>query len=162
MGRLTPQEVYAMEMMEQVAETLLWSSLISLPLADPDDTSYEPELDPKIPAELRAHEGHGYDAFFNADDFAAGELDGVTADVEDFVEKYWDIVQDYRPADIGHNYVLSRGGHGTGFWDTGRPSAPWDEETGRKLHDAVKDLADISLDVDYDDPEDITVRVHAY
>jgi hypothetical protein len=56
---------------------------------------------------------------------------------EDFVTSNWDdlelYVQKGRPADhAGHDFALSRNGHGTGFWDRGI------EALGDRLHEAAK------------------------
>lgn len=53
-------------------------------------------------------------------------------DVTAFVESNWDDVKAMDPAQVGHDFCLTRNGHGAGFWDRGLG------ELGTRLSDACK------------------------
>ena len=44
-----------------------------------------------------------------------------TKDVEQFVELAGDMLDDWSDEQIGHDFWLTRNGHGTGFWDRDLP-----------------------------------------
>lgn len=54
---------------------------------------------------------------FEPDAIVASELAELEFDVAEFVISNWDIVKEYRPDMIGHDFTLTRNGHGAGFWD---------------------------------------------
>lgn len=65
--------------------------------------------------------------------------DEAQADVTAFVESNWDDVKALDPAQVGHDFCLTRNGHGAGFWDRGLGELgtrltdacrPWGEQTG--------------------------------
>lgn len=49
---------------------------------------------------------------------------------------------------VGHDFALSRSGHGTGLWDRGAG------EVGDRLHEAAKIYGSVNLLVTQDDPEE--------
>lgn len=71
-------------------------------------------------------ESIGYDIA----DLAPGVLDAIRAEVTDFVTANAADLADMSPDDIGHNFLLSRNHHGTGFWDRGLG------DLGDRLHKA--------------------------
>jgi len=65
--------------------------------------------------------GEPLDAQYSADDIAPAALEKMTADCESFYSKAAELIEasglDYEQ--IGHDFWLTRNGHGTGFWDRG-------------------------------------------
>lgn len=77
---------------------------------------------------------------FDLEDFTIASLKAAAKDCDDFrdgggIEDLLEQMQDLtdRPEDhMGHDFWLSRNGHGTGFWDRGAG------DVGDKLHAAAK------------------------
>jgi hypothetical protein len=65
--------------------------------------------------------------------------DGFYTQVRDFVRSNWGDIQDMSPDSIGHNFVLSKNHHGTGFWDRGLG------ELGDRLHGACDSYGETYL-----------------
>jgi hypothetical protein len=91
------------------------------------------------PVEVCDHLGRGEDCDASLDylNYDADDLDDsarleIVSDVTDFVEANAGDLAGIDAGDIGHNFVLSRNGHGAGFWDRG-----WGER-GDRLHEAAK------------------------
>jgi len=69
--------------------------------------------------------GTTWDEDFDVDDFAPGQRDKMRALIEAFMndeeETNLEDLQTVKatPEQIGHDYVLTTGGHGAGFWDRG-------------------------------------------
>lgn len=63
------------------------------------------------------------DENYDADDLAPSTLDKMREDVEAFVESVeeagWD-VSAWSDEQMGHDFWLTRNGHGAGFWDRGQ------------------------------------------
>jgi hypothetical protein len=84
--------------------------------------------------------GEPMDANYGRDDIAAEALESMRDDVESFVSdpairsalRFW--VETFGEAQIGHDFWLTRNGHGAGFWD--RFSSGEGEAHGRALTDA--------------------------
>jgi hypothetical protein len=90
------------EYIEQVkrayVECALWSSL------DPDN------------------DGDCLDAVYDADDIAPETLETMAREVVDFlslVERKGITLEALEPGQVGHDFWLTRNGHGAGFWDRG-------------------------------------------
>lgn len=104
---------YLNAMVEQYAETLLWTST-------EDDVNGET---------------HELDDLYDLGDISDAAWMDMNRDCANFLEMVWRDVpasQDRFPSDMGHNFALSRNGHGTGFWDRG-----WGAE-GDALHAYAK------------------------
>jgi hypothetical protein len=56
---------------------------------------------------------------YTIDDLTPAALADVEADVEGFVVSCWADVRDLDPEQVGHDLLLTRDGHGAGFWDRG-------------------------------------------
>lgn len=73
---------------------------------------------------------------FDADDFTAEALASMEADCADFLEANAQLLASVAaklpPAYQGHDFWLTRNGHGAGFWDRGLG------EAGEKLSEAAK------------------------
>lgn len=109
------------EMCAAYVECALWSSI---DMREPLDTEAEP-----------------FDAWATIDDLADECRLEMTADCAAFlrdeytpeVAQLWDIGQ------FGHDFWLTRNGHGAGFWDRGHG------DIGRKLTDAAKVYGEVDL-----------------
>jgi len=65
---------------------------------------------------------------WGAGDFSPAALADIAADCLTFWAKNYDYIK-HRPKQAGHDFWLTRQGHGAGFWDPGR----WPEYTGAIL-----------------------------
>ena len=65
--------------------------------------------------------GEPLDGFYTADDLATASLDSMRGDVRDFLDllNREGLADAESPAQIGHDFWLTRNHHGTGFWDRG-------------------------------------------
>ena len=84
------------------------------------------------------------------ENFQAASLEEIISECRDFVVANWGDLQEYsktgRTADFaGHDFCLSRNGHGTGFWDRGVG------DLGDRLHEAAKVYGSASLYLGDDD-----------
>lgn len=81
-------------------------------------------------------DGEPLDANYSIDDMAADTRDAMTADCHDFLDSNTQllagILMREPPGQAGHDFWLTRNGHGAGFWDRGLG------EVGRKLTEAAK------------------------
>ena len=71
------------------------------------------------------------DAVATVHDFDGASLERVEADLFAFIDANAADIADMDYSDVGHNYVLSRDRHGTGFWDRDLG------ERGERLHEAA-------------------------
>jgi hypothetical protein len=110
----------------QALETLLWSEIISIP----EEEQNEPKWGDQ--------DGRPFDDLYDVTDLA-GETETFLSQVSDFVTANWDDVKGMDPTDVGHNFVLSRNHHGTGFWDRGLG------DLGDRLHKACEPYGDVNL-----------------
>lgn len=75
-------------------------------------------------------DGEPLDGLYTIDDVHADTLASMAADCRQFqADHYDDIASDLPHA--GHDFWLTRNGHGAGFWD-----GDWPEAIGRKLTNA--------------------------
>lgn len=66
--------------------------------------------------------GEPLDGLYSADDLAGETREKMAADVVDFLNLLWREGLDLGPIEpeqIGHDFWLTRNGHGAGFWDRG-------------------------------------------
>lgn len=95
--------------------------------------------------------GDPLDKNYNADDIDTRTLDKMTADCRDFfvqnaadvraaIEAYG---KDDSPGYAGHDFWLTRNGHGAGFWDGDLP-----DELGERLTTAAKAFGECNLYVE--------------
>lgn len=64
-------------------------------------------------------------------DFSPYSEEMALADCMRFVGINWEMVKDKRPDQVGHDFWLTRNGHGAGFWD--RPEVYGGEENAESL-----------------------------
>ncbi len=81
---------------------------------------------------------------YDADDMHADAMESIRADVAGFIASNADDIDSLNLSaeDIGHNFMLSRCGHGAGFFDRG-----W-REAGDRLQDAARVYGDTHAWVD--------------
>jgi hypothetical protein len=80
---------------------------------------------------------------FEFDDEA---LTRAKADVDLFVAKAGTLLDGLSPKSVGHDFWLTRCGHGAGFWD-----GDYDEEIGQALTAISKEFGNIDLYIGDDD-----------
>ena len=63
--------------------------------------------------------GDPLDKNYSASDIAPATLEAMKRDCADFQEKYGDLLSEIQLSDdqAGHDFWLTRNGHGCGFWD---------------------------------------------
>lgn len=110
----------------QALETLAWSEIVCVP------------EDIEVPDDIRELDGKPFDETISWWE-VVDERGEFREQVEDFVRDNWDDIKDMDPTDVGHNFVLSKNHHGTGFWDRGLG------ELGDKLHKACDPYGNTSL-----------------
>lgn len=86
-------EQFAQKAIEAYVTALLWSSI--------------------------GEDGEPLDATYTSDDLDESARVSIDEDVRDFVIAQWEDVRDLDPEQVGHDFLLTRDHHGTGFWDRG-------------------------------------------
>ena len=113
--------LYAEEMLQQYMETALWSS------TDDDDVPLD-----KNYSLFRLH----------IDDISKETKKGMLADCQAFYDQNKAILDDHWPADqAGHEFWLTRNGHGSGFYD----SSYGTDESREALTEACKKFGEVNL-----------------
>ncbi len=64
-------------------------------------------------------DGEALDKKYSLLDIAPVALEEIEKDCCDFVESQWEKIQNLNPEQCGHDFFLTRNGHGVGFWDRG-------------------------------------------
>jgi hypothetical protein len=59
------------------------------------------------------------DSLFTVDELSPSVVAAAREDVESFVRSNWGLLWDLDPEQVGHDFLLTRNGHGAGFWDRG-------------------------------------------
>ena len=72
------------------------------------------------------------DAGYSEDDCAFSTWKRAVSDCRDFFEAAADISHDWDASQFGHDFYLTRCGHGAGFWDRGKG------EAGERLTDLCR------------------------
>ena len=112
--------LYAEEMLQQYMETALWSS------TDDDDSPL--------------------DKNYSTDDVAKETKKGMLKDCQAFYDQNRALLDDGWPADqAGHEFWLTRNGHGSGFWDSEYGTA----ESREALTNACKKFGEVNLYVSH-------------
>lgn len=84
-------------------------------------------------------DGDPLDSNYNAGDIALETLERMQCDCNGFSDANSDDIGD-RLEQAGHDFWLTRNGHGAGFWD-----GDWPEEAGDRLTEAAKRLGEFNL-----------------
>lgn len=66
-------------------------------------------------------DGEPFDANYDRDDIDDLTLLKMESDARDFWEQNWNILDEQDASRGGHNFWLTRNGHGAGFWDGDYP-----------------------------------------
>lgn len=96
-------------------------------------------------------EGEPLDKNYDIDDIDDETLRRMEADTDKFQIQFGEVlveayeVDETDEADAGHNFWLTRNGHGAGFWDGDYP------DTGDELTDAATSYGEFNLYVGDDD-----------
>ena len=101
-------EEYAQSALEHYVTCALWSSIME---------------DGQTPYDTAGH---------TIDTMAARALEEMTSELEEFARANADDLKGVTPEQFGHDFWLTRNGHGTGFWDRGRG------EAGERLSEAAR------------------------
>lgn len=78
---------------------------------------------------------------FNLEDIHANAVAQALADCNKFVDKAGDLLNELTEEQIGHDFWLTRNGHGAGFWDRDFIS----KEVGKKLTEICKEFKEINV-----------------
>lgn len=63
--------------------------------------------------------GEPLDGLYSIDDIPSESLGAMLADCADFIVGAGSDLDDMEPGQAGHDFWLTRNGHGAGFWDRG-------------------------------------------
>lgn len=69
-------------------------------------------------------------------DFAPYAEELALADCMRFVGMNWEIIKECSPEQVGHDFWLTRNGHGAGFWD--RAEIYGDDDNAERLSDSAR------------------------
>lgn len=83
--------------------------------------------------------GDPLDENYDIDDIAPETLAKMRAECEDFMQSNAEDLKDIDPTFAGHDFWLTRNGHGVGYWDRGLG------EVGSRLTTACKPYGTVSL-----------------
>lgn len=83
---------------------------------------------------------------FDLDDFTKEAIDKAKKDCELFKEKAGDLLNGLDLSIVGHDFWLTRNGHGAGFWD-----GDYEKSVGEKLTQISKEFGVINLFLTEDD-----------
>jgi len=86
-----------------------------------------------------AGRGEFLDATFGADDLAPETIQQMEEDCSKFLAENQEDIGS-RLHDAGHDFWLTRQGHGCGFWD-----GDWPEEAGERLTSSSKRFGEVDL-----------------
>ena len=76
-----------------------------------------------------------FDQDHDVDDFDEATVKEATEECEEFKRDAAHLIEGWTDEELGHDLWLTRNGHGTGFWDRGRPH-------GLELTKMAKDLGE--------------------
>lgn len=86
--------------------------------------------------------GNPLDENFGPEDFTKESMKQIRKDCEAFCDENWDDISDNLER-AGHDFWLTRNGHGCGFWD-----GDWPEKAGKRLTKASKAYGSCDILVD--------------
>lgn len=95
---------------------------------------------------LEDNGGKPLDKKYTLEDFETNTLEKMIRDCKDFQQKYGEIYYNagWSDTEAGHDFWLTRNGHGTGFWDRGYNDEE-KEEVGKILTKAAKSYGEFNL-----------------
>ncbi len=87
-------------------------------------------------------DGESFDTRYNISDISRDSYLQVEADCKKFLELAGDLLKNWDAEQIGHDFWLSRNGHGTGFFDRTELA---DKETRDKLQDIARSFGEVNV-----------------
>ncbi len=123
-------------------QTALWSSTVALPEA------FEDLVDGcmDVPEDHPLHgisEDDFFDEHFDVTDFTVKALCKAITDCVKFQKDNANDLSDEDSERAGHDFWLTRNGHGAGFWD-----GDYEESKGERLTEACKAYGELHVQVD--------------
>lgn len=85
-------------------------------------------------------EGTPFDQNHDIDDIAPESLEKAQADCQKFKSEAGDLLEGLSESTAGHDFWLTRNGHGAGFWD-----GDYEEKTGEALTVLSKKFSEVSV-----------------
>jgi hypothetical protein len=86
-------------------------------------------------------DGEPLDRSHDVDDITPESVEEARAEVVDFLAGVWADIVDLEPAQVGHDFWLTRNRHGAGFWDRGLG------EVGQRLTEAAHAYGESDLEL---------------
>ena len=83
-----------------------------------DTRIFDAYLECALWADLRDESGEPLDEY-SIFDFGKEARDAAREELADFIAQAGDLLDGLTPAQVGHDFWLTRNGHGAGFWDRG-------------------------------------------
>ncbi len=83
---------------------------------------------------------------YTVDDIHRATRSEMWLDCLRFIGLAYGLLDGLDPMDVGHDFWLTRNGHGAGFWD-----GDYEEQVGQKLTELCKQFKEVSLYVDDND-----------
>lgn len=102
-------------------------------------TFFDAYLEAALWAETDPASGEPLDKNHSPEDFAPETRVSLKAEAESFLRDHWDDVSDELER-AGHDFWLTRQGHGAGFWD-----GDWPKDVGKRLTEASKRYGEVTL-----------------
>jgi hypothetical protein len=123
------------KMIRSYLETLVWSETLT------GEMEYLGET---------FNDGEPLDSFLYVEDLPKSIAEQAKEDCNDFVEYVrdelgYDPIEEFDPASVGSNFLLSRNGHGAGFFDSSWVVVA--TEFNKDLQKAAKTFGNVGLDV---------------
>ena len=103
------------------------------------------ETDCRGDGDCSCHDCGNFDAWADESNFAAGELDKIDADCRAFYDVHGDsfegaTTEHTQDEQAGHDFCMTRNGHGCGFWD-----GDWPEPLATTLTNACRAFPEVTL-----------------
>ena len=128
----------------QYLATALWSSTIMFPVCEDELVDGCMDVDDDHPLHGISEDDH-YDKDFDIENFTVEALRAACHDCADFQESNTVDLADEDLETAGHDFWLTRNGHGAGFWD-----GDYEKEKGARLTEDSKVYGELHIWVDTD------------
>jgi hypothetical protein len=127
------------EMVHQYAGTALWSTTDTTCQIDPDGSCDSSQRPVEEHCDACKYGGEPLDALYTVDDIAPETMAQFREDCAAFYETCADDLTDMEAGQAGHDFWLTRNGHGAGFWDRGLG------ERGERLSEIARPYGSVNL-----------------
>ena len=77
---------------------------------------------------------------YSIDNIVPNSLKKVRKDIDSFIKKAGSLLEGLDPIQVGHDFLLTRNGHGAGFWD-----GDYEKEIGEKLTEISKSFKEVDV-----------------